>query len=330
MGDFSLRAARIQLGALIAALLIAIFIAIGITAGAFVLSFAVQRDLARQGTIPENLAWIFPVIVDSAIFGSTVAIVILSKLKMHRRDKYFYVAVAVAVVAISILGNAYHAFHSATVAQQAVAAGQSIGYTPLDPAVAAMIAVIPPVLVLAFTHGLGILIKATGIAYSDYKIEIDNAAAGVGVGVGAGAVATQSVVMRNETAVGAQHSLGVAETHDAQESAPHPSPSEQTRSSVDPEPSNEKAAEHAELEWFIATSDLPDAVKDTARRKLADPTLTWEMIAQTSNPPVATSTSWRRYEKFDTAARAAGFDNPPLIDMRASDVHFTDQLVTTT
>eukprot|EP01133_Synstelium_polycarpum_P026605 gene26605-31997_t len=205
MGDFSLRAARIQLGALIAALLIAIFIAIGITAGAFVLSFAVQRDLARQGTIPENLAWIFPVIVDSAIFGSTVAIVILSKLKMHRRDKYFYVAVAVAVVAISILGNAYHAFHSATVAQQAVAAGQSIGYTPLDPAVAAMIAVIPPVLVLAFTHGLGILIKATGIAYSDYKIEIDNAAAGVGT------VATQSVVMRNETAVGAQPSLGVAE-----------------------------------------------------------------------------------------------------------------------
>ncbi|WP_214514754.1 DUF2637 domain-containing protein [Rhodococcus sp. WY5] len=322
MGDFSLRAARIQLGALIAALLIAIFIATGITAGAFVLSFAVQRDLARQGTIPENLAWIFPVIVDSAIFGSTVAIVILSKLKMHRRDKYFYVAVA--VVAISILGNAYHAFHSATVAQQAVAAGQSIGYTPLDPAVAAMIAVIPPVLVLAFTHGLGILIKATGIAYSDYKIEIDNAAAGVGT------VATESVVMRNETAVGAQHSLGVAETHDAQESAPHPSPSEQTRSSVDPEPSNAKTAEHAELEWFIATSDLPDAVKDTARRKLADPTLTWELIAQTSNPPVATSTSWRRYEKFDTAARAAGFDNPPLIDMRASDVHFADQLVTTT
>lgn len=321
MGDFSLRAARIQLGALIAALLIAIFIAIGITTGAFVLSFAVQRDLARQGTIPENLAWIFPVIVDSAIFGSTVAIVILSKLKMHRRDKYFYVAVAVSVVAISILGNAYHAFHSATVAQQAVAAGQSIGYMPLDPAVAAMIAIIPPVLVLAFTHGLGILIKATGIAYSDYKIEIDNAAAGVGM------VATQRRVMRNETAEGFQPSLGVVETHHAPESAPHPSPSEQTSSSVDPESSNDEA--HAELEWFIATSDLPDAVKDTARRKLADPTLTWEMIAQTSNPPVATSTSWRRYEKFDTAARAAGFENPPLIDMRASDAQFADQLVPT-
>lgn len=137
---------------------------------------------------------------------------------MHRRDKYFYVAVAVSVVAINILGNAYNAFRSATVVQQVVAAGQSIGYTPLDPAVAAMIAVISPVLVLDFTHGLGILIKATGIAYSDYKIEIGNAAAGVG------AVDTQSVVMRNETGEAVQHCLGVVETHDAPESAPYPNP----------------------------------------------------------------------------------------------------------
>ncbi len=60
MGDFSLRAARIQLGALIAALLIAIFIATGITAGAFVLSFAVQRDLARQEPSPKTSHGSFP------------------------------------------------------------------------------------------------------------------------------------------------------------------------------------------------------------------------------------------------------------------------------
>ena len=43
MNDFSLRAARIQLGALLAALALAlaIVIALGITTGAFVLSFAV-------------------------------------------------------------------------------------------------------------------------------------------------------------------------------------------------------------------------------------------------------------------------------------------------
>ncbi|NMD59801.1 hypothetical protein [Rhodococcus globerulus] len=47
----------------------------------------------------------------------------------------------------------------------------------------------------------------------------------------------------------------------------------------------------AELEQFIATSDLPHNVKDTARRKLADPTLSWETIAQNSTPPVVTSTA---------------------------------------
>ncbi|WP_428481023.1 hypothetical protein [Rhodococcus qingshengii] len=55
MTDFSLRAARIQLGALLAALALAIVIALGTTTGAFVLSFAVQRDLARQALIPEHL-----------------------------------------------------------------------------------------------------------------------------------------------------------------------------------------------------------------------------------------------------------------------------------
>lgn len=49
MTNFNLRAARIQLGALLVALVVAILIALGITTGAFVLCFAVQRDLARQG-----------------------------------------------------------------------------------------------------------------------------------------------------------------------------------------------------------------------------------------------------------------------------------------
>ena len=96
MTDFSLRAARIQLGALLAALALAIVIALGITTGAFVLSFAVQRDLARQALIPEHLTWIFPAIVDSAILGATIAIVIISKLNMNKRDRGFYIALAVS------------------------------------------------------------------------------------------------------------------------------------------------------------------------------------------------------------------------------------------
>ncbi|WP_336874329.1 DUF2637 domain-containing protein [Rhodococcus qingshengii] len=169
MTDFNLRAARIQLGALLVALVVAILIALGITTGAFVLSFAVQRDLARQALIPEHLTWIFPAIVDSAIFGATIAIVILSKLKVSRWDKRFYIALAVGVVAISILGNAYHAFHAAVAAQATVDNGGVLGFVPLAPAVAAAIAIIPPVLVLAFTHGVGILIKAIGAAHAQYS-----------------------------------------------------------------------------------------------------------------------------------------------------------------
>ncbi|MGK2238760.1 MAG: hypothetical protein ACI9JD_001308 [Rhodococcus sp. (in: high G+C Gram-positive bacteria)] len=151
MTGFSLRAARIQLGALLAALALAIVIALGITTGAFVLSFAVQRDLARQALLLEHLTWIFPAIVDSAILGATIAIVIISKLNMNKRDRGFYIALAVSVVVISILGNAYHAYHAAIAAQESIGGGGDLGFIPLTPAIAAAIAIIPPTLVLAFT-----------------------------------------------------------------------------------------------------------------------------------------------------------------------------------
>ncbi|GAA3128122.1 hypothetical protein GCM10020255_003340 [Rhodococcus baikonurensis] len=86
-----------------------------------------QRDLARQALIPENLTWIFPAIVDSAILGSTMAIVLISKLKMNRRDRGFYISLAVSVVVISILGNAFHAYNAAVDARTFVAGGETSG-----------------------------------------------------------------------------------------------------------------------------------------------------------------------------------------------------------
>ncbi|NMM90681.1 hypothetical protein B2J88_41205 [Rhodococcus sp. SRB_17] len=311
MTDFSLRAARIQLGALLAALALAILIALGITTGAFVLSFAVQRDLARQATIPEHLTWIFPAIVDSAIFGATIAIVILSKLKMSWWDKGFYIALAVSVVVISILGNAYHAFHAAGAAQATVESGGVVGFVPLDPAIAALIAVIPPVLVLAFTHGIGILIKATGIAYTDYRAQIDIHGTDVDATdieperKAVADVAPSSSV--DETII--DSAVEISESVGDLDQAPAQSADRETLPS---------GSLH-DLVTFIDSSDLSTSVKDTARRKLADPNLTWETIAQDSVPAVATSTAWRRYEKFDTAARAAGFTSPPLPDLRAAE-----------
>ncbi|MDI9938807.1 DUF2637 domain-containing protein [Rhodococcus sp. IEGM 1351] len=167
MTDLNLRAARIQLRGLIVALLLAITFAVGITVGAFVLSFAVLRDLAQQAGIPYSLAWIFPLIVDGAILGATIAVVALSKISGNAAGKKFFMALAVVVVLISVLGNAYHADQWATRSAQKVAAGVDLGYAPLSPTGAALIAIIAPLLVLAFTHGVGVLIKAIGNAHAD-------------------------------------------------------------------------------------------------------------------------------------------------------------------
>ena len=175
MNDLNLKAARIQLRALIAALVVAILIAVGITAGAFVLSFAVLRDLALQATLPYWLTWIFPAIVDGAIFGATIAVVALSKISGSSAGKRFFLGLAIAVVLISVIGNAVHAYKAAEISGRNVAAGIDLGYIPLAPTGAALIAIIPPLLVLAFTHGVGILIKAIGTAHSEYA-EVVNAA----------------------------------------------------------------------------------------------------------------------------------------------------------
>lgn len=375
MTDFSLRAARIQLGALLAALVLAIVIALGITAGAFVLSFAVQRDLAVQAIIPADLAWIFPVIVDSAILGSTIAIVLISKLKMSGWDKAFYIALAVGVVVISILGNAYHAFNGAVQARAIVAGGGEVGYVPLEPVVAALIAIVPPALVLAFTHGIGILLKATGIAYSDYRNQVDEHCEAITVAAEPDVSSAPQPVHGNEgnDIAPQQPSFDdFATTDDAVQngkngtnadaveeiSAPglraHIDRAPATALQVDGDHGTDFDVEvertdfdvevgrvldaaalpvspatdiFAELESFIADSDLPESVKDTARRKLADPSLTWETIAQTSIPAVVTSTAWRRYVRFDTAAREAGFTSPPLVDLRAHENCHDDTLV---
>lgn len=328
MTDFNLRAARIQLGALLVALVVAILIALGITTGAFVLSFAVQRDLARQALIPEHLTWIFPAIVDSAIFGATIAIVILSKLKVSRWDKRFYIALAVGVVAISILGNAYHAFHAAVAAQATVDSGGVLGFVPLAPAVAAAIAIIPPVLVLAFTHGVGILIKAIGAAHSQYSElvrsgdhtlpvheDLDTAVyvraasevapieTAVDVAPTEG-VASDPVDITTEPAV-APVVAAVAPT-DATPIAPEPATAEFVSDSVQAEPQTV-----AQLLAFIDRSDLDPMVKETATLKITNPDLTFAELAERTNVRAA-STAMRRYNRAEEAAIAAGFTIPPL------------------
>ncbi len=328
MTDFNLRTARIQLGALLVALVVAILIALGITTGAFVLSFAVQRDLARQALIPEHLTWIFPAIVDSAIFGATIAIVILSKLNVSRWDKRFYIALAVGVVAISILGNAYHAFHAAVAAQATVDSGGVLGFVPLAPAVAAAIAIIPPVLVLAFTHGVGILIKAIGAAHAQYSelVRSDDYTLPLNEDVDTAVyVNTAAEVAPIETAVDVAPVGGVASDSVDIATAPavapvvaavaptDATPIEAESDSADfvSDPVQAEPQTVAQLLAFIDRSDLDPMVKETATLKITNPDLTFAELAERTNVRAA-STAMRRYNRAEEAAIAAGFTIPPL------------------
>ncbi|MDE8647504.1 MAG: DUF2637 domain-containing protein [Rhodococcus sp. (in: high G+C Gram-positive bacteria)] len=169
MNDLNVRAARMRLYNLIGSVFFAILIAVGITVGAFVLSFAVLQDLALQAQMPDSKAYIFPLIVDGAILGATVGVIVLSKIDGSDVGKRFFQCLLVLVVFISVAGNAYHAFTAAADVMARAAAGEDVGLRPLNPIAAALIAVVPPLLVLAFTHGIGLLIKAIGAAYREYN-----------------------------------------------------------------------------------------------------------------------------------------------------------------
>lgn len=321
MNQLNERAARIQLRGLIAAVILAMLLAIGITAGAFVLSFSVLTDLARQAGIPTDLAFLFPLIVDGAILGATIAAVTLNKISGSSQGKAFFLWLLVAVVCISVAGNAYHAWSAA----ESAARNAATAATSLAPLPAALIAVIPPLLVLAFTHGISVLIKAIGSAYRE----------------AAGVVADQPADVAPVAAEPVPATVAAAPVRPAVvESAPLPEPVAEAVAVViaDPDPVAETVAPVAsvaepvaevepvaeavaepvadgqtiaELLAFWAASELPDAVKITARLRVENPDWTFARLAEQTNAAAA-STALRRYKRAETVALAAGFTAPPL------------------
>lgn len=294
MNDLNLRAARIQLYGLVAAVVFAILIALGITSGAFVLSFAVLRDLALQAGIPDRWSWLLPLIIDGAILGSTIAAVALSKLTGNDNGKTFFIALLVAVVCISVVGNAYHAYRAAEVAERAVAAGVHTGAMPLSPIGAALIAVIPPLLVLAFTHGIGLLIKGIGNAYTEYNALVREIAAE------RNAMATPSIKSDTHGQVDSLDVVSNGVVAQASGEATKPV-------ALEPEARPDEAV--AEILDFIDHSpDLDDNVRYAARRKILNPNLPFASIAEESG--VVASTAQRRYKRAEAAAVAAGISMP--------------------
>ncbi|MET4144133.1 DUF2637 domain-containing protein [Arthrobacter sp. UYCo732] len=127
-----------------------------IAVGAFVLSFAALTDLAARSGIDRNLAWIWPIIVDGLIVASTVAIVALAG---HDRKTLAYPwALLFLGAVVSTAANAVHAI---------VSVDQADGGVP--PAVSAVMAAMPPVVLLAITHLTVLLVQKAAPATAARK-----------------------------------------------------------------------------------------------------------------------------------------------------------------
>ncbi|GAA4470887.1 hypothetical protein GCM10023094_00570 [Rhodococcus olei] len=367
MTDLNVRAAQLRLYGLVTALLLAIVIALAITAGAFAVSFAVQRDLAHMAMLPPDLTWIIPAIVDTAIFGATIGVVVLSKIDGSAGGRWFFISLAIAVILVSVWSNGYHAYRAAEEAHHEVATGADLGFSPLNPVLAAGISVIPPILVLAWTHGIGLLIKAIGDAYTEHRALIssitstdlampESITSDVATVASASAdmTAPPSAVREAAEAIVADYPTGSVADRVTASAEPtslidHVAPGlalceviapdvasgvasvEVVASDVAAVASDGPEQTIGALLAFIAQADLEPEVKTTARMKIEEK-LTFAAIAERTGK-VATSTALRRYQKAERVARAAGFTVPPLPDLETnadsgSDLAKTRQLAT--
>lgn len=127
-----------------------------IAAGAFILSFASLTDLAARSGINPALAWIWPIIVDGLIVAATVAIVALAG---HDRRTLAYPWALLAFGAlISTAANSVHAI---------LAVDHTNGGVPA--VVSAIVAAMPPLVLLAITHLTVLLVQKSAPAQAPKK-----------------------------------------------------------------------------------------------------------------------------------------------------------------
>lgn len=118
-----------------------------IAAGAFILSFAALTDLAVMAGIDPALAWIWPVIVDGLIVAATVSIVALAG--HDARTMAYPWALLLGGAAVSTGANAVHAILAADTAS-------------VPAWVSAVVASMPPIILLSVTHLSVILVQKAG------------------------------------------------------------------------------------------------------------------------------------------------------------------------
>lgn len=114
-----------------------------IAGGAFWLSYTSLSDLARRSGISGGLAWVWPLIVDGMIVVATISVVALSgrpagEGRQPRGSGYAWALLA-GGACVSVAGNVTHATLASTSVEVPVP-------------VAALVACVPPLVLLAVTH----------------------------------------------------------------------------------------------------------------------------------------------------------------------------------
>lgn len=104
--------------------------------GAFWLSFTTLRDLAVLSGIPEGQAWMWPLIVDGVILEATISVVALrDSARTARRFAWLLLG---AGAGVSVAANITHAVVASD--------------TRVPALIAALVASVPPLVLLAMTH----------------------------------------------------------------------------------------------------------------------------------------------------------------------------------
>jgi len=104
--------------------------------GAFWLSFTALADLARRAGTASQLSWVWPLIVDGVIVVATISVVALSR-HGRRATRYPWLLLA-GGAAVSVSANVTHAL--------------VVADTTVPPLLAALVASVPPIVLLAITH----------------------------------------------------------------------------------------------------------------------------------------------------------------------------------
>lgn len=117
-----------------------------IGSGAFVLSFSALTDLAVRAGINPEIGWMWPLIVDGMIVAATVAIVALAG-REGKEQFYPWILLFFGAV-VSTAANSIHAI---------LAVQASHGNVPV--VVSALVAAMPPVVLLAITHLTVLLVQ---------------------------------------------------------------------------------------------------------------------------------------------------------------------------